>query len=64
MPKKLAGKKRLFFLSNMAAIRGEKTPLKIFSVNFVDMTNPHKNVQHSKRRNGEKKVSDFRVPLT
>ena len=39
MPKKLAGKKWLF-LSNMAAIRGEKTPLKIwkiFSIHFLDI---------------------------
>ena len=50
----------------MAAIRGEKKPLKIwkiFLVHFFDMTNPHKNCQHSKIRNGEKKVSDLCVPL-
>ena len=57
MPKKLAGKK-VTFLSNMAAIRGEKTPLKIwkiFSIHFFYITNPHTNFQLSKIRNGEKR---------
>ena len=63
MPKKLAGKKWLF-LSNMAAIRGEKTPLKIwkiFSIHFFDITNPHTNFQLSKDKKWRKKVSDYCV---
>ena len=66
MPKKTRGKK-VTFLYNMAAVRGEKTPLKIFkifSIHFFDITNPHTNFQLSKIRNGEKKVSDYCVPLS
>ena len=56
---------RTTFISNMAAIRGEGTPLKIvkiFSVHFFDMTNPHKIFEHSRIRNGEKRSQTYVFP--
>ena len=49
------------FISNMAAIRGEESPLKIFSVHFFDMTNPQTNFKLSlKIINGEKRSHTYR----
>ena len=53
--------KKVTFISNVAAIRGEETTLKIrkiFSVHFFYMTKPQKNFKLSKLRNGEKGLRD------